>query len=649
MDRRALVRASLGEARSLATQGWPIEQAARIAVRRRIPLSGGLGDDAADYRGRIDRLKSLEDRGRAVGIRFEIPDQPTAEYVKDLEAAIRQREENRSISFPSAKATPANMPYIGRQDRLRILEPEGKAVGIKVEIPSEPSSEHVKDLENRIRREQGKPVKEEARKNRLSDLRLDSILGRRSIWFHQTYSKSRPPTSSGAAVKIHPDEFQKLIEIARDPSKEEIEDLGLIDALFGPLLPGDPFYGDALCWSFDRFKALIPKDQTLPSSVETALRTGKVRDPIEFLSEALQVPINREFICPPWPKDVPKENPGMQAGVASGNTLLERRQLWGVAFGVPRSSTAIPTVHGYLWNATTGDRWGSWKPRVKDMIFLESWIAKYPFPKPFDKELARYWGFFAADDLRLLLSQPGAKLDDTIVRTWITMSVLKNLEKMAKKYEEDLAATAERKKFKATMMKISFAVFGALLAITGVSVLVSKGFIALGQTMSALDQKRAAESLASAYDGFRESDPLFAKEVGLLMGLMQFLPGAAAAAAAAKPRQVDYALVVEGRTVIVSRDPEEVARAVDANTEIGDRFEIFEGSRSTGLKIRLSSGIFSVPPEEEARVRAMTRGEVRAMVEKAERSAKGKEGGVPWWLVAGGAAAAIAAVAAGAS
>lgn len=130
------------------------------AAAQGLPYGSGMGDEYSD---RVKRLKSLEDRGRAIGMKFEIPGQPTAEYVKDLEATIQQREKNRGIPFDSVKVDPRNIPYIGRRDRLKILKPRGQAVGISFDIPSEPSAEYVKNLQDRIERKEREKRELEAR------------------------------------------------------------------------------------------------------------------------------------------------------------------------------------------------------------------------------------------------------------------------------------------------------------------------------------------------------------------------------------------------------------------------------------------------------------------------------------------------------
>jgi len=101
-----------------------------------------------------------------------------------------------------------------------------------------------------------------------------------------------------------------------------------------------------------------------------------------------------------------------------------------------------------------------------------------------------------------------------------------------------------------------------------------------------------------------------------------------------------YELFVEGKEVARSGDVREVADAVGEKAKPGDRFEVFLNGQSLGLKVRVPQGAVSIPPEEEAKVRAMTHGEVQSMVahaaSKAEEEARG---GIPLWLLAVPAAA----------
>ena len=113
-----------------------------------------------------------------------------------------------------------------------------------------------------------------------------------------------------------------------------------------------------------------------------------------------------------------------------------------------------------------------------------------------------------------------------------------------------------------------------------------------------------------------------------------------------------YELVVEGEKVFETEDSNELFDTIGQKTKGGDRFEVFLNGKSLGLKLRTAGGVISVPKDAEEKVRAMSHGEVRSMVARAaaavkqaaERGEVPKEGaGIPWWLIAGGAAAAIAA------
>jgi hypothetical protein len=114
-------------------------------------------------------------------------------------------------------------------------------------------------------------------------------------------------------------------------------------------------------------------------------------------------------------------------------------------------------------------------------------------------------------------------------------------------------------------------------------------------------------------------------------------PGSEGSApAAAQPDT--FALLIEGQQAGTFTKLEDAAKAALAMTKPGDRFEVIAGGKSTGLRVRTSSGSIDVPPDMEAQVRAMSRDKMGEFVAQAEKETKG---GIPWgWIIlaAGGAA-----------
>lgn len=103
-----------------------------------------------------------------------------------------------------------------------------------------------------------------------------------------------------------------------------------------------------------------------------------------------------------------------------------------------------------------------------------------------------------------------------------------------------------------------------------------------------------------------------------------------------------YELYVEGRKVGEGKNLQEVTVQVGKKTSPGDRFEVFFNGKSTGLKIRTPKGAMSIPPDQVAQVKRMSRDEVQNMVIRATATAHEKGKGIPWGLVVVPAVAVVA-------
>lgn len=100
----------------------------------------------------------------------------------------------------------------------------------------------------------------------------------------------------------------------------------------------------------------------------------------------------------------------------------------------------------------------------------------------------------------------------------------------------------------------------------------------------------------------------------------------------------NYELYVEGRKLFQSGSSQEVSVVVGRDVKPGDRFEVLFNGKSLGLKLRVSGGVISVPKDQEARVRAMSKPDVQVMVARAtanaERAGAAGDGGFPIWALA---------------
>jgi hypothetical protein len=104
------------------------------------------------------------------------------------------------------------------------------------------------------------------------------------------------------------------------------------------------------------------------------------------------------------------------------------------------------------------------------------------------------------------------------------------------------------------------------------------------------------------------------------------------------PTAEAFNVLVEGKQIGTFGTLEAAAKAALDATKTGDRFEVIANGRSTGLRVRTSSGSIDVPPDMEAQVRAMSHEKMMEFVAQAEKDTKG---GIPWgWIIlaAGGAA-----------
>jgi hypothetical protein len=107
--------------------------------------------------------------------------------------------------------------------------------------------------------------------------------------------------------------------------------------------------------------------------------------------------------------------------------------------------------------------------------------------------------------------------------------------------------------------------------------------------------------------------------------------------------QGSYELYVEGQKVATGTTLDEMTKAIERSTKVGDRFIVSFNGRSLGLKIRTPGGVVSVPPDQAAKVIAMSPAETQAILARAEEAAKGGGGGGSLWWIAIPAAVALVA------
>ena len=104
----------------------------------------------------------------------------------------------------------------------------------------------------------------------------------------------------------------------------------------------------------------------------------------------------------------------------------------------------------------------------------------------------------------------------------------------------------------------------------------------------------------------------------------------------------DYELLVEGQSVGKYTNLTAAVKDALANTQRGDRFEVLFNGKTTGLRIRTSTGSVDAPQGQEDRIRQLDHAQVVAIVDQAEAKSPESSGGIPWGLLIIGAGGALA-------
>ncbi len=107
-----------------------------------------------------------------------------------------------------------------------------------------------------------------------------------------------------------------------------------------------------------------------------------------------------------------------------------------------------------------------------------------------------------------------------------------------------------------------------------------------------------------------------------------------------------YEIFIEGQSAGTFQTMPAATDAILKQSKRGDRLEIVYNGQTLGLRLRTSGGSIDVPANIEAAVRGMDRAKMEAIVTQAEKdlgAASGGGGGALPWLLAAGAAVALAA------
>lgn len=175
---------------------------------------------------------------------------------------------------------------------------------------------------------------------------------------------------------------------------------------------------------------------------------------------------------------------------------------------------------------------------------------------------------------------------------------------------------------------------GTLTAAAAMVSIVAGGVIAAPIVAAGLLIKDAAEKKAEA-----AIDNQIDQAINDTLALKKEAEAWEQAAAAVVPDT--YVLMVEQTEVGTYGKLEDVSAATITMTTPGDRFEVLLNGKSLGIRIRTSTGSMAVPDDIGVQIYSIARDQMTQFVGQAETEVA-KSGGVPWWLIGGGAAAAVA-------
>lgn len=373
-------------------------------------------------------------------------------------------------------------------------------------------------------------------RNRLSPVRIDSILQRQiapvvdielfgpyigtNLW--AILGMRRP-----AYEYLPAQDIGALRDVLEDPSDDELRDLYIIDQFMGPVPPigGDVSPGTGpLCLDWNGKLAQVE------SSVVGEIGRDHV---LPYM--------NRAALCPDRPSGVE---------IAGPDDDLWSKILYPWSQGAA-SRQLGGNPHVGFWDILLGERWGNYKSSINNMLQVERVLASYPFPQPFF-DFGFIYGRHLVPGLRQLVASQ-AELNETVVRLWLTLSILAKYDAMVRDMEEYYAEQAENARRNKLMKTLSVAVVGALagVALTAaaapafLSKIVTGGISAVGQFSDKRQQASLKEDLDAAQQAFADTDPRFAAEIKFAEDILKFATGEAEEAAA-RAREGTEAAAADG-------------------------------------------------------------------------------------------------------
>jgi len=317
--------------------------------------------------------------------------------------------------------------------------------------------------------------------------------------------------SPGVEIQ-HPD-FRVLEAVKANPSPEEIATLGVIDAFLGPVV--SPYeikeapQGLTIGQMVGYYMCRIPKFE----EENPVLISSRPRPAIDVTP-----PSTEPFCCPPEP-DIPL--PWVVA--VPGPSVTVGYNAW------PRPYNPHVTFWAIWLGQPLSTDWNS----IPNMIAIERVLETYSFPLPFNRDYSFILVEHILPALRAFARIPTAPavLDETIIRMFLTLTVLEKFAPMTQALQNYLEEQADNAKRRQIVNAIGIAAVGALVGAalaaaavsSTVSTMATKGLSQISSMYSKEQQAKMAQDIAAASDAFKAEDPAFAEEVKFTSDALKFI------------------------------------------------------------------------------------------------------------------------------
>lgn len=418
----------------------------------------------------------------------------------------------------------------------------------------------------------------------------------------------------------------KFLEIAASPSPTEIDDIRVVDLLYGMYAePEEP--------SKPQLVAGIPA-----STDEIARRV-----------------ISGSPVFTEGPRLTIDSTAGLDRPVSSPLKLIgsppEMKEFWGAYRASGRWSANRVKTHNtatilgvmlgdYPWPAPAGD-------------FRSGFLVHFSTVSEFLKRFINSSAIQSAEDARDVL----------------TLAIIDKFDALAGAVERSLKREAKKDKRRAIIKGVAALALGGLMTFA-LPLVAAMAFSAVQTGMDVATKISAAKGLVKIAKQFAATNDAFGKEVERLA--MKIDAGAANAellaptgdlqeeaikeaqapaptpapvpapapqivtAPAVTQGQIIYELVIEDQTVATSASLDELARIAAEQSRVGDRVVVLLNGAPVKYFTKTDAGLMQIPNENVAQFLAMSEDERRGVVSKAGAiaAAEAKGGGLPTWLLA---------------